>query len=52
MGQKNDMHNTVKHSYGEHTYNEFTLTVKRFSFPVILLHVVNFRDITNYAYNM
>lgn len=30
-------------------YNELTLTVKRFSFPVILLHVVNFRNITNYA---
>lgn len=27
---------TVKHCYRKHTYNEFTLAVKGFSFPIVL----------------
>lgn len=44
-------HNTVKHRYSENAYNELKLTAKRFSFPVSLLHVVIWMDVTNYAYN-
>lgn len=42
---------TEKHGYREHTYNEYTLTVKWCFFPVTLFHVVIWTDITNYTYN-
>lgn len=42
---------TVKHVYREHAYNDSTPTAKRFSFPVIWLHVENLTNITNDAYN-
>lgn len=42
---------TLKHGYSTHAYNELTLTVKWFSFPVNQLHVVNLTDLTNYAYS-
>lgn len=39
---------TVKQSYSEHAYNEFTLIVKRFSFPVVLKqHIMKSLDIMN-----
>lgn len=47
----NPSHCTVKHDYSEHPYIELKLTVKRFSFPMTLLHIVNLKDITNYVYN-
>lgn len=42
---------TVKHAYSEHAYNELTLIVKWFSFPVGLKHIVKLMDIMNYVYN-
>lgn len=43
--------NTVKHGCSKHAFKELTLTAKRFSFPLTILHVVNLMDITNYAFN-
>lgn len=42
---------TVKYGYSEHAYNEFMLTVKGFSLPITLIHVVNLMDTTNFAQN-
>lgn len=42
---------TVEHAYSEHAYNELSLIVKRFSFPVDCEHIVKLTDITNYIYN-
>lgn len=41
----------VKHTYSAHTYNELTLIVKWFSFPLGFKHIVKLTDITNYIYN-
>lgn len=30
---------TVQHCYNEHIYDEFTITVKSFLFPVVLKHM-------------
>lgn len=40
---------TVKQGYSKNGYNELTLTVRLFSFPVTLFYVVNLIDIMNFA---
>lgn len=40
---------TVKNSYSEHTYSEFT--AKEFSFPKVLDCITNISDIIDYVYN-
>lgn len=42
---------TVKHDYSKHTYNEWTLKAKLFSFPKGLKRIVKLTDIANYVYN-
>lgn len=40
---------TVKYGYSELAYNELMLTVKGFSLPITLIHVVNLMDTTNFS---
>lgn len=42
---------TVKHDYSKHTYNEWTLKAKLFSFPKGLKRIVKLTDIGNCVYN-
>lgn len=42
---------TVKHDYSKHSYNEWTLKAKLFSFPKGLKSIVKLTDIGNYVYN-
>lgn len=43
---------TVKYMYTQHAlYNEFTVTVKWFSFSIVLKYIMNVLDILNYVYS-